>query len=981
MNTGATFEGERLVVATTGNRGSDFAVTFDPMENGRSLQMTRTIDDEGLRQPVTVRSSHRRLWNEAQWNRVISSCRMAPKLRQTRRQPTAACRRLTDMPKRYRGTRLAALLLLAVSSALLLSQASSPVELRLPNGLLVLIDTSASASRLEVTTGYFAGYRDEPDSTRGLAHLLEHLAMRETREGPSLAAVFAEKGIDVAAVTQGDVTTFTETGSASIATLETILRLERLRMTDLALGAKAIDVEKRRVAIEVGSREPELPWRRSLFGAHRLGRISSHADLDRIDQAAVRRFYSTYYTPANCAIVIASPGLAVVEVRRIVEQVFASVPNGTALPRPALRDTTPLMPRWWTGISSTSAGDSVLAAVSVPGLQHADRIALERDIIATVNRLEASRPAVGGRGVSIDLTDEAPAAVLRVRSSKTDPALAQTDLDGFLALLSAAMDRATAPQGAAGRVQAQARTRPYWLDCEAAGDWRYCLDVGDARRTPAADAAPATLDRYLRTARTNSNAARPDATVALWPSPARSPVAASAAAVSVPNAGAAPWMPPELGDLRWSETARGLQWAAVRGGTADSVFIGAWLTLPPQSAALRDISAIELWARTWATLRLPSGDQFQSAAAALGASVRVRSLPYPPLATTDRFRMLGVLPTPLGVAGVEIVAAAPRHAAAEVIRLLGDALKNGVPDEAAVSAERDRQLQMLRAAIAAAPYQAEIAFRRSVPVLAADAGPTFRPAPLAEQITSMERTTPSDVQAIAKRMGLEGTARVVILGASPKDAEAWVIATPWSTLKGVRRNPASARCPSFGPGDIRIPGAQSNAVVYLALCVPMGAPSAVPATALLVNALLGGREDALLAARLRMETGLAYSFESRVISGIDGHATLWYLHFSTAAGKVDQGIAEVGAVLKKAAKGGIPADRMASFREWLAQQRVDRAKDGFAWVMSLLSSGLTPEQEAAAIRATTDAEVNALLRAWWRTPRLMITATMPAAGR
>jgi len=68
MNTRATLEGERLVVATTGNRGSDFTVTFDPADNGRSLWMTRTIDEEGLRQPVTVRSSYRRLSDEARWD-------------------------------------------------------------------------------------------------------------------------------------------------------------------------------------------------------------------------------------------------------------------------------------------------------------------------------------------------------------------------------------------------------------------------------------------------------------------------------------------------------------------------------------------------------------------------------------------------------------------------------------------------------------------------------------------------------------------------------------------------------------------------------------------------------------------------------------------------------------------------------------------------------------------------------------------------
>jgi hypothetical protein len=62
------FEGERLVVVTTGNRGSDFTVTFDPTADGRGLQMTRTISEEGLRQPVTVRSVYRRLSDEARWN-------------------------------------------------------------------------------------------------------------------------------------------------------------------------------------------------------------------------------------------------------------------------------------------------------------------------------------------------------------------------------------------------------------------------------------------------------------------------------------------------------------------------------------------------------------------------------------------------------------------------------------------------------------------------------------------------------------------------------------------------------------------------------------------------------------------------------------------------------------------------------------------------------------------------------------------------
>ncbi|MBP1636896.1 MAG: hypothetical protein H6Q10_3470 [Acidobacteria bacterium] len=68
MTTRATLEGERLVVATSGNPGRDYTATFDPMENGRGLQVTRTIDHESLRQGVTARSSYRRVSDDARWN-------------------------------------------------------------------------------------------------------------------------------------------------------------------------------------------------------------------------------------------------------------------------------------------------------------------------------------------------------------------------------------------------------------------------------------------------------------------------------------------------------------------------------------------------------------------------------------------------------------------------------------------------------------------------------------------------------------------------------------------------------------------------------------------------------------------------------------------------------------------------------------------------------------------------------------------------
>lgn len=50
----STLEGDRLVVTSTGDRNSDFSVTFDPVENGQRLRVVRRISDINLSRPVEV---------------------------------------------------------------------------------------------------------------------------------------------------------------------------------------------------------------------------------------------------------------------------------------------------------------------------------------------------------------------------------------------------------------------------------------------------------------------------------------------------------------------------------------------------------------------------------------------------------------------------------------------------------------------------------------------------------------------------------------------------------------------------------------------------------------------------------------------------------------------------------------------------------------------------------------------------------------
>lgn len=52
----ATLNGNQLVVSTNGNTGNDFTVTFDPIDSGQQLSVTRQVYVQGLSRPIVARS-------------------------------------------------------------------------------------------------------------------------------------------------------------------------------------------------------------------------------------------------------------------------------------------------------------------------------------------------------------------------------------------------------------------------------------------------------------------------------------------------------------------------------------------------------------------------------------------------------------------------------------------------------------------------------------------------------------------------------------------------------------------------------------------------------------------------------------------------------------------------------------------------------------------------------------------------------------
>jgi hypothetical protein len=68
VRTTATLNGNSLVIESKGDRGNDYYLMFDPIDNGRALRVTRRFDTERLTTPVEVHSIYRKTDDTAQLN-------------------------------------------------------------------------------------------------------------------------------------------------------------------------------------------------------------------------------------------------------------------------------------------------------------------------------------------------------------------------------------------------------------------------------------------------------------------------------------------------------------------------------------------------------------------------------------------------------------------------------------------------------------------------------------------------------------------------------------------------------------------------------------------------------------------------------------------------------------------------------------------------------------------------------------------------
>lgn len=257
-------------------------------------------------------------------------------------------------------------------------------EYRLANGLTVVLFPDAGAATTSVNVTYRVGSRHERYGETGMAHLLEHMLFKGTKDIPNLWDEMNRRGMRINGSTWYDRTNYFETFNASPTDLEWAIRAEADRMVNSRVDRKDLDTEMTvvRNEMERGENNPgRIVFQRTIGAAyrwHNYGKetIGARSDVEGVDIESLRAFYRTYYQPDNAVLVVAG-AFDVEQTLGWIAKYFGAIPKPTrTLPR--LYTIEPVQDGERL-VTIRRVGDQQLLGIAyhtVPGA-HADQAALE----------------------------------------------------------------------------------------------------------------------------------------------------------------------------------------------------------------------------------------------------------------------------------------------------------------------------------------------------------------------------------------------------------------------------------------------------------------------------------------------------------------------------------------------------------------------------------------------------------------------------
>jgi zinc protease len=186
-------------------------------------------------------------------------------------------------------------------------------EYSLNNGLKVLLIPDASQSNMIVNIVYNVGSRNEGYGEKGMAHLLEHMLFKSTKNLGDIKKMLSDKGGNANGTTWLDRTNYYEIFPSNDENLKWSIQMEADRMVNSTILQTDLDKEFSvvRNEFEIGENNPDAVLQERILSAaylwHNYGRstIGSKEDIERVRANTLRVFYEKYYQPDNSTLIIA----------------------------------------------------------------------------------------------------------------------------------------------------------------------------------------------------------------------------------------------------------------------------------------------------------------------------------------------------------------------------------------------------------------------------------------------------------------------------------------------------------------------------------------------------------------------------------------------------------------------------------------------------------------------------------------------------
>ena len=207
-------------------------------------------------------------------------------------------------------------------------------EYRLANGLRIILFADPSKPTATVNITYLVGSRHENYGETGMAHLLEHLIFKGSKNFLKPDAEFTRRGFQNNGSTWLDRTNYYSTFQASDDNLKWAIDWSADAMVNSFIAKKDLDSEMTvvRNEYERGENDPTrvmlTRMQSMLYDWHNYGNstIGARSDIENVRIANLQAFYRTYYQPDNAVLIVAGK-FDEAKVLRWIAQAFGKIPK------------------------------------------------------------------------------------------------------------------------------------------------------------------------------------------------------------------------------------------------------------------------------------------------------------------------------------------------------------------------------------------------------------------------------------------------------------------------------------------------------------------------------------------------------------------------------------------------------------------------------------------------------------------------------